>query len=73
MGTEISSRLGIIVTPEREKLVDFSIPTVSGLKLVVVTGKNAPRVSSFDDLSGKKYMSIESPSRTTSCRTRAGS
>jgi membrane-bound lytic murein transglycosylase MltF len=44
----------VIVTPEREKLVDFTIPVASGLKLVVVTGKNAPPVSSVDDLSGKE-------------------
>jgi membrane-bound lytic murein transglycosylase MltF len=44
----------VIVTPEREKRVDFTIPIISGLKLVVVTGKNAPQVSSVDDLSGKE-------------------
>ncbi len=43
----------VIVTPEREKLVDFSIPVATGLKLVVITRKDAPQVSSFDDLSGK--------------------
>jgi membrane-bound lytic murein transglycosylase MltF len=44
----------IAVTPEREARFDFSIPIISGLKLVVVSGKNAPRVSSLDDLSGKE-------------------
>jgi membrane-bound lytic murein transglycosylase MltF len=43
----------VIVTPEREKLVDFTIPVASGLKLLVITRKDAPQVSSFDDLSGK--------------------
>jgi membrane-bound lytic murein transglycosylase MltF len=44
----------IIVTPEREKLVDLTIPVASGLKLVVITGKSAPPVSSVDDLGGKE-------------------
>jgi membrane-bound lytic murein transglycosylase MltF len=44
---------GIIITPEREKLVDFTIPTASGVKLVVVTSKDAPSINSVDDLSGK--------------------
>jgi len=46
----------VIATPEREKLVDFSMPIISGgkVKLVVVTGKNAPQIASLDDLSGKE-------------------
>jgi membrane-bound lytic murein transglycosylase MltF len=44
----------ISVTPEREKRFDFSIPIISGLKLVVVSGKDAPQVSNLDDLSGKE-------------------
>ncbi len=44
----------IAVTPEREKRVDFSIPIMSGLKLVVVSGKDTPQISSVDDLSGKE-------------------
>ena len=44
----------VTVTPEREKRVDFSIPIISGLKLVVVSEKNAPQASSVDDLSGKE-------------------
>ena len=34
--------------------MDFSIPIISGLKLVVVSEKNAPQASSVDDLSGKE-------------------
>ncbi len=45
---------GVIVTPEREKQVDFTIPLMTDVKLVVVTGKNTPQVSSIDDLSGKE-------------------
>jgi membrane-bound lytic murein transglycosylase MltF len=44
----------VAVTPEREKRVDFSIPIISGLKLVVVSGKDVPQISSVDDLSGKE-------------------
>jgi membrane-bound lytic murein transglycosylase MltF len=46
----------VIVTPEREKQMDFTIPIISGdhTKLVVVTGKNAPQLASVDDLSGKE-------------------
>ena len=43
-----------IVTPEREKLVDFSLPTATGLKVLVITGKNVPPVSSSEDLSGRE-------------------
>lgn len=44
---------GIIITPEREKLVDFTIPIVNDVKLVVVTSKTAPAVNSVEDLIGK--------------------
>jgi membrane-bound lytic murein transglycosylase MltF len=44
----------IIVTPDREKAFDFSIPTIAGVKLVVVTGKNAAQIATLDDLSGKE-------------------
>jgi membrane-bound lytic murein transglycosylase MltF len=47
---------GIIVTPEREKQMDFTMPILSGeyAKLVIVTAKNAPQIASLDDLSGKE-------------------
>ncbi len=44
----------VTVTPEREKRLDFSIPIISGLKLVVVSEKSAPQFSTIDDLSGKE-------------------
>jgi membrane-bound lytic murein transglycosylase MltF len=43
----------VIATPEREKLVDFSMPIMTA-KLVVVTGKNSPQIATLDDLSGKE-------------------
>ena len=44
----------VAVTPEREKRLDFSIPIISNLKLVVVSEKSAPQISSVEDLSGKE-------------------
>jgi membrane-bound lytic murein transglycosylase MltF len=44
---------GVIVTPEREKLVDFTIPVATGVHLVPVTNKSVPPISTLDDLSGK--------------------
>jgi membrane-bound lytic murein transglycosylase MltF len=43
----------IIITPEREQLFDFTVPVWSDTKLVVVTSKDAPSITSIDDLSGK--------------------
>jgi membrane-bound lytic murein transglycosylase MltF len=45
---------GITITPERQKLVDFSDPTVSGINEIVVTGPNSPHITSLDDLAGKE-------------------
>jgi membrane-bound lytic murein transglycosylase MltF len=44
---------GIIITPEREKLVDFTLPLANDVKLVVVNSKSSPPINSIDDLSGK--------------------
>jgi membrane-bound lytic murein transglycosylase MltF len=44
---------GVVVTPEREKLVDFTIPVASGIKLVVVSHKGLPPINDLTDLSGK--------------------
>jgi membrane-bound lytic murein transglycosylase MltF len=38
------------VTPERQKLVDFTNPTRTGVNEVLVTGPSAPSARSFDDL-----------------------
>ena len=42
----------VTVTPEREKLVAFSIPTRTNVSEVVVTGPGAPPITSVDDLAG---------------------
>jgi membrane-bound lytic murein transglycosylase MltF len=44
----------IIMTPEREKKVLFTIPVYSNVKQVLVTGPKTPRITSLDDLSGKE-------------------
>ena len=44
----------LTITPERQKIVDFSEPMYSGIKEIVVTGPGGPHVESLDDLSGKE-------------------
>jgi membrane-bound lytic murein transglycosylase MltF len=44
----------LTVTPARKAKVDFSDPTATGVREVLVTGSNAPPVASVDDLSGKE-------------------
>jgi membrane-bound lytic murein transglycosylase MltF len=45
---------GLIVTPERDKTVDFSNPTVSPVDEIIVTGPASPKISQLADLSGKE-------------------
>jgi membrane-bound lytic murein transglycosylase MltF len=42
----------VTVTPERARLVDFTNPTKTGVREIVVTGPGAPAINSVDDLSG---------------------
>ena len=44
---------GITVTPERQKLVDFTVPTKTDVREIVVTGPGAPALTSVDDLAGQ--------------------
>ena len=44
----------IVVTPERQKLVDFTTPTNTGVSEVVVTGPKSPKIATLDDLSGQE-------------------
>jgi membrane-bound lytic murein transglycosylase MltF len=44
----------VTVTPEREKLVAFSIPTRTNVSEVVVTGPGAPPIATLDDLAGQE-------------------
>lgn len=45
---------GIVVTPEREKLVAFSTPLIKDVKQVIVTGSDLASVSTLADLGGKE-------------------
>ena len=45
---------GLTITPERQKLVDFSDPLATGVKEIVVSGPTAPRLDSLDDLAGQQ-------------------
>jgi membrane-bound lytic murein transglycosylase MltF len=44
----------VTVTPEREKLVSFSVPTRTNVSQVVVTGPGAPPIATVDDLAGRE-------------------
>ena len=44
---------GLTVTPERQTLVDFTVPVAVGVKEIVVEGKGAARIASLDDLAGR--------------------
>jgi membrane-bound lytic murein transglycosylase MltF len=52
----------LLVTPERQKLVDFSDPVVAGVKEIVVTGPQSPALNTLDDLSGKEVFVRKSSS-----------
>jgi membrane-bound lytic murein transglycosylase MltF len=45
---------GIVISPEREKLVDFTVPLASGVKLIPVTNAAAPSPKTLDELSGQE-------------------
>jgi membrane-bound lytic murein transglycosylase MltF len=45
---------GLTVTPERERQVAFSMPTLNDVREVVVTAAGAPPVTSLDDLAGRE-------------------
>ena len=52
----------LTITPERQKLVDFSTPMYSRIKEIVVTGPGGPQIESLDDLSGKEVFVRKSTS-----------
>ena len=45
---------GVVITPEREQRVAFSIPIQQNVSHVIVTGPALANVSSFDDLAAKR-------------------
>jgi membrane-bound lytic murein transglycosylase MltF len=44
----------LTITPERQKLVDFSLPVYPNVSELLVSGPASPAVSGVDDLSGKE-------------------
>jgi membrane-bound lytic murein transglycosylase MltF len=44
----------LTITPERKERVDFSIPLITGVSELVVTGPTAPRLSKLEDLAGRE-------------------
>ncbi|MCP4397907.1 MAG: transporter substrate-binding domain-containing protein [bacterium] len=44
----------LTITPERQKLVDFSEPVYTGVDEIVITGPSGPALSSLDDLAGQE-------------------
>ena len=53
---------GYTITPERQKVVDFSSPTVTGIKYIVVGGPAAPPIRSIADLAGQHVFVRENTS-----------
>jgi membrane-bound lytic murein transglycosylase MltF len=52
---------GLTITPERQKLVDFSMPLAKEVDEIVITHKSGPELGSLDDLSGKEiYVRVSS-------------
>jgi membrane-bound lytic murein transglycosylase MltF len=52
----------LTITPEREKVVDFSDPTRTGVNEIVVTGPGTPELTSVDELSGRRIFVRKSSS-----------
>ena len=59
----------ITITPERQKLVDFSQPILSDVRELVVTAANEPPVKTPEDLSGRKVHVRKSSSYYESLKT----
>jgi membrane-bound lytic murein transglycosylase MltF len=60
---------GLAVTPERQKLVDFTNPTREDVDEIVVTGPGAPPIAAVDDLSGQEVFVRKSSSYYQSLRS----
>ncbi len=56
---------GFTITPDREKQVDFSAPTVTGIKDILVGGPGAPPIHSIADLAGQHVFVRENTSFQT--------
>ena len=45
----------LTITPERQKLVDFTTAGMNDVRQVVVSGPASPKIASLEDLSGKEF------------------
>jgi membrane-bound lytic murein transglycosylase MltF len=45
---------GILISPEREKMLDFTVPLLTGVKLILVTHAAAPSPKTLEELSGQE-------------------
>ncbi len=52
----------LTITPEREKLVDFTAPSLTDVDEIVVTGPNPPELKTIFDLAGKEILVRKSSS-----------
>jgi membrane-bound lytic murein transglycosylase MltF len=52
----------LTITPERQTLVDFSVPVYPNVSELVVSGPGSPALSSVDDLAGKEIFVRKSSS-----------
>jgi membrane-bound lytic murein transglycosylase MltF len=59
---------GMTITEERKKSVDFSYPTISGLKEIIVGGLTSPKLYTLADLAGKELYLPEGSSYESAAR-----
>jgi membrane-bound lytic murein transglycosylase MltF len=45
---------GLTITPERQKVADFSDPVIQGVNQIAITGPHSPKLVSLDDLAGQE-------------------
>ncbi len=44
----------LTITPARQKIVDFSLPHLTGVDEILISGPASPQIKALDDLSGEK-------------------
>jgi len=61
-GTADIAAAALTITPERQKLANFSDPVVKGVSQIVVTGPQSPKLVTMDDLAGQEVFLRKSSS-----------
>ena len=59
---------GMTITEERKKLVDFSVPSITGLKEIIVGGVTSPKLNTLADLAGQEVYLREGSSYESAAR-----